>query len=164
MRVAKSECWVVSASSVRREDTHERRKRLEERKSEERIQQEMILYLQSEGLWAVHVSNEAGGRSRIEMARQRSMGLRAGFPDLLVSVPQLPVGHENRYIHLEVKTPKGVVSKVQLLMHRFLGRMFDTPVYIVRSVDDVRAIVEPMKEQMAWERFGRSIPGKGGMK
>ena len=129
---------------------------MEERKSEERIQQEMILYLQSEGLWAVHVS--------IEMARQRSMGLRAGFPDLLVSVPQLPVGHENRYIHLEVKTPKGVVSKVQLLMHQFLGRMFDTPVYVVRSVDDVRAIVEPMKERMAWERFGRSIPGKGGMK
>lgn len=133
-------------------------------RDEDRIQQEVVLYLQSEGLWAVHVPNEAGGRSKVEMIRQISIGLRPGFPDLLVSLPQLPVGKENRYEHWEMKRPGGAVSKVQRAMHIFLGRMFDTPVRIIHSVEEAKAIVEALKERMAWERFGRSIEGTGGMR
>ena len=58
-----------------------------------------------------------------------------GWPDLTAILPGGTV------LFLEVKTPTGRVSKIQAYMHNQL-REVDANVHVVRSVEDVTAIIE----------------------
>ena len=86
-----------------------------------------------------HSANEAPLSRRdpkgaaIAMANAKAMGLRPGFPDLVV----LPFSHIGP-LFFEVKAPKGRVSEAQQIM---MGRLDELgyKVAVVRSVDDVAA-------------------------
>ncbi|WP_160119899.1 VRR-NUC domain-containing protein [Rhodovarius lipocyclicus] len=83
------------------------------------------------------IQNERGADGRTEGARLRYGALRkasgvvAGFPDLMVLLPQ-------RVVFLEVKAPRGVVSESQELLHPRI-RALGHPVHIVRSIEDAEA-------------------------
>lgn len=82
-----------------------------------------------------HVRNEHGKRGRAGMYaanHQKAAGVMSGFPDLIV-LPFASVGA----FFLEVKAPKGSVSKVQKQVHEMLQAR-GYPVGVVRSIDDTR--------------------------
>lgn len=77
-----------------------------------------------------HSANERlGARAG---ARARDMGQVAGFPDIILILP------EGRTAFFEVKAPGGSVQDVQA---HFMARLdaLGHPVAVVRRVDDVRA-------------------------
>jgi len=72
-----------------------------------------------------------GNRSLSEAVRFKREGVKAGMPDLVLPVSKL--GFHSLYI--EVKTPKGKLSKEQQKMHKRL-RDAGNAVVIARSLDD----------------------------
>lgn len=57
----------------------------------------------------LHHSPNGGKRNVIEAARFKAMGVRAGFPDLILLHPS----GEYHFLCIELKTKKGVQSKFQ---------------------------------------------------
>ena len=96
-----------------------------------------------------HSANEAPLSSRdptgaaIAMANAKAMGMRPGFPDLVV----LPYSHIGP-LFFEVKAPGGRVSESQQIM---IGKLdaLGYRVAVVRSVDDV---VARLAEWGVWAR------------
>lgn len=85
-----------------------------------------------------HCRNEHGKAGRAGMIAaqtQRAAGTLNGFPDLIV----LPYAHVGPFF-LEVKAPRGTVSRAQKQVHEML-RALGYPVEVVRSIDDVRAFL-----------------------
>lgn len=108
--------------------------------SEDRIQYEIVKYLQSIGVYFFSVPNDAGGRSVQAMARAKSMGLRAGVSDMVLVLP-------GRVIFMEVKTEEGKASHLQDVFRdrvRELGHQYE----IVRSVDDVKSLLTPCNDRV----------------
>lgn len=70
-----------------------------------------------------------GGGGRMRGQQLKRTGSKAGTPDILVI-------SEGRAIWLELKSQKGTVSDAQLYCHAQLTRA-KSPVYVVRSLDDV---------------------------
>lgn len=68
------------------------------------------------------------------MAARRAAGMRKGAPDLTIAIP-------GRVVFLEVKSPRGVLSTEQGDFHARLARI-GHKVWIVRSVDDARAVFQ----------------------
>lgn len=86
-----------------------------------------------------HSKNEHQKRGKAGMltaVRNRSAGVMAGFPDLIV-LPDAAVGA----FFLEVKAPKGSVSTAQKQVHDLL-RARGYPVGVVRSIDDTRSFLQ----------------------
>lgn len=101
--------------------------------SEDRIQYDIVRWLQDRKIFFFSVPNDAGGRSVQAMARAKSMGLRAGVSDLVVVLPW-------RVIFMEVKTDDGKPSHLQdVFRDRIteLGHRYE----IVRSVEDVKRVL-----------------------
>jgi hypothetical protein len=95
----------------------------DENKTEERIQQECILWLQKTIPTAFfHHSPNGGMRNKIEATKFKSIGTKAGFPDLLILLPNC------KPLFVEMKTPKSYksknsgLSKAQKNIHK---RLFD---------------------------------------
>lgn len=123
-------------------------------RSEARIQQEIVLYLQSVGIFVHSVPNEGAGKGRDGMMRTMqlvSMGLKKGVADLVVWWPRKEgdgAGYEVGY--LEIKTPTGSQSQAQKafeLRCRKGGIRYD----LARSVDDVKKLVEERTRGVAYE-------------
>lgn len=111
----------------------------EEKKTEDRIQQEIYLYLNNSfclqhhaqrGI-IFHVPNER--ISKAERIRLAAIGVLAGVSDLIFI-------YRGKHIYFEVKTPTGTQSKAQI---EFEGRIQTNgfSYYLVRSVDDVKNIM-----------------------
>jgi hypothetical protein len=69
-----------------------------------------------------------GGGGRVRGAILRSMGVKAGVPDMVV----IDAG---RAIWLELKAPKGRLSDEQTACHKLLRRA-GCAVYVIRSLDE----------------------------
>ena len=102
---------------------------------ESRIQYEICQYLQEHDYFFHSVPNEAPGQNKVRAMQMVAMGLRSGVADLVVWLRHGTVAY------LEVKTPEGKQSKSQV---HFQSRCekHGLEYYVVRSVDDVRGIVE----------------------
>lgn len=102
---------------------------------EDRIQSDIVRYLRNEGIFCHSVPNEGAGRNNaIRTSQLVTMGLFPGVADLVVWWPD-GIGY------LEVKTEKGRQSDRQ----RHFQEMCEShgiPYAVVRSVEDVRGILE----------------------
>lgn len=108
----------------------------------------------------VHVPAGGYALSPAASARLYRLGLRAGWPDLLVCYAPC------RSLWLEVKAVGGVTSKVQKLKHEGLRRV-GHPVVIVRSIGDVLAALEAhevpfRRARVAEGYYGRATQGISG--
>ena len=94
--------------------------------TESEIQKEIIAYLKVQGFLVLR-TNAGSVRHNVKMAP-------SGFPDLMVIM-----GH-GKVLFIEVKTPTGKVSDIQLNMHdRLIVSGHD--VMVARSVEDVQKYV-----------------------
>jgi hypothetical protein len=102
--------------------------------TELQIQAAICRYLQSVGIFFHSVPNEAAGRNKVAHMQLISAGLRAGVADMVVWLP-------DGIAYIEVKTATSSQSQRQ---KAFEGKCKDYGVryYLVRSVEDVRRIVE----------------------
>lgn len=73
--------------------------------TEAKIQEAVVAWLDRQGLPFTHIPSE-GKRSKAHAAKLHRMGLRKGWPDLVILLPD-GVGF------LELKTPKGKISPEQ---------------------------------------------------
>lgn len=80
-----------------------------------------------------HSPNEAKGNAAHHAKRKR-MGVSAGFPDLLVYLPN------GRCLHAELKTGKGRLTDAQKQWRDDL-KALGIPWALVRSLDDLQAVV-----------------------
>lgn len=94
--------------------------------------------------WIIHHSANRP-RSKVAGAIEKSMGAKAGYPDIVVH-GQNELGHPRTYF-LEVKAPKGRLSERQ---HAVLDGLTDLgfPTAVVRSPEDVQALAR--KWQWPW--------------
>lgn len=100
-------------------------------KAEDALQKSIIAYLElvlPNGAWFSHFP--AGGGGKVRGARLKSLGLKAGVPDILI------LWRSSLYC-LEIKTPGKYASKVQKATHLLL-REAGARVGVVRGLDDVR--------------------------
>lgn len=104
-------------------------------REEDAIQTAVVAYLDLVLIppaFCVHVANNP--RSKVDGPRLKRLGLRKGFPDLLVFTPE-------KIIALEVKAEKGTVSPEQMVMHSNL-RMNHVDIAVVRSVDETEKVLK----------------------
>lgn len=102
---------------------------------EDKIQNDIVMWLQRHGYWTNSIPNEAAAGNKVRQMKLVAMGLRAGAPDLLVWLENGVV------LALEVKNELGHQSPAQ---KRFQGRLeaLGHKYYVVRSVEDVSAILK----------------------
>jgi hypothetical protein len=100
---------------------------------EAKVQGEVIAWIRRAAPHVIAFSIPLGGllRSKAEGARLRWLGALAGTPDLCVIAPG------GRAFFIEVKSEVGRLSPEQRELHERLIRI-ETPVAIVRSLDDAR--------------------------
>lgn len=115
---------------------------------EARIQQEIVLLLQSHGVFCHSVPNEGAGGDRIRASKLVGMGLRAGVADLVVWWPaQCGV----RVGYLEVKDERGKQSDRQKAFERKC-REAGIPYDLVRSPEEAGELLRRYgKEQIMIE-------------
>jgi hypothetical protein len=103
------------------------------RRPEEQLQRSVVdllrLYEARGSLTFTHCPN-GGYRTPAEAGMFRSLGVRAGIPDLLVWLPS--GGH----FQIELKAGSGKLSPAQLAWHATITSLGHR-VYVCRSVDDV---------------------------
>lgn len=102
---------------------------------ESRIQYEICQYLQSQDIYFHSVPNEAPGNNKVRAMQMTATGLRAGVADLVVWVEPGAVAY------MEVKTETGRQSDKQKRF-QLACENHGLEYYLVRSVEDVREIVE----------------------
>jgi len=98
--------------------------------SEDKIQHEIVMWLQDQKIYFFSVPNEGAGKDAvIRMTRLKAMGLRPGTSDLVLVLP-------NRVVFVEVKTDTGIQSKLQKVFQErvtALGHEY----LLVRSLKDL---------------------------
>ena len=84
----------------------------------------------------LHHSPNGGKRNLIEAARFKAMGVRAGFPDLILLVPkgQCP------FLGIELKASKGRQSEAQKAYQEEFERM-GAKYVVIRSVEEFIQVV-----------------------
>lgn len=111
----------------------------EEKKTEDRIQQELVIYLKNNYCLPAHVDrgiilHVPNQRiSRLERIKLAAIGVLAGASDLIFI-------YKGKVLFLEVKTPNGRQDPAQ---REFEGRIQSNgfSYYLVRSLDDVKRIM-----------------------
>jgi hypothetical protein len=106
------------------------------RRAEDRLQiaiVELLTATKTPGVVFWHTPN-GGKRSKVEAARFKMMGVTAGVPDLVISLPSGAMGF------MEIKTPKGTVSQEQT---DFLAAMVANGnlTAVVRSLADAASVL-----------------------
>jgi hypothetical protein len=101
---------------------------------ESKIQSDIVQYLQSIGVFAMSIPNEAK-RSMALASRLKAMGMRSGASDLIALLSG------GTAIFLEVKTATGKQSDAQKLFERKVTSL-GFAYYVVRSVEDVAQIFD----------------------
>lgn len=85
----------------------------------------------------LHHSPNGGGRSKTEGARFKREGVKAGYPDLELNAAR----HGYHGLFIEMKTPKGRMSKAQKDWHEFL-KSEGNSVHVCRSADEAIGVIE----------------------
>ena len=100
------------------------------------VAQYLDLALPSHAVWTTF---PAGGGGLTRGKFLKAMGLRAGWPDIQILVRSTAFDSArsfSRFIGLELKTSKGVVTATQTAAHLSI-RQSGGEVYIVRTLDEV---------------------------
>lgn len=84
----------------------------------------------------LHHSPNGGKRNAIEAAKLKQMGVRAGFPDLILLVPN----KEYYYMGIELKTQKGRQSEYQKEFQNEFGRI-GAKYVVIRSIGEFMRII-----------------------
>lgn len=104
-------------------------------KPEAAIQKAIAQYLTLRRLAFYSVPNEGHGGNPRRAMYLRSLGQRNGVADIVVMLP-------NRSLYLEVKSQRGSLTKSQRDFRDLCATLPGHDYYAVRSVDDVRKIVD----------------------
>lgn len=102
---------------------------------------EMRLYLH-------HSPNEAK-RSERQGHQLKLMGMRAGFPDLMLLIPC----GEHPFMALELKTRKGKMSDTQKTYRDALAKVKAVH-YTIRTIDEFREAINKYLEESQWQVTG----------
>lgn len=104
-------------------------------------------YVKPDGAFIHHSPNESWKSKVAWRMKQKRMGVRHGFPDLLFFCPMDAWKWANHYapVLLEVKTPKGRISENQQQCLEEL-KAADCHLAIVRSLDDARQVLNKYME------------------
>ena len=103
--------------------------------TELQIQHKIVMWLQSQGIYAFSVSNESAGRSVVMQMQLVSAGLRKGVSDLVLLFPG------GKTVFLEIKTPTGKQSKAQEHFQRRVEEL-GFKYAIARSLQDVVELLD----------------------
>lgn len=95
-----------------------------------------LKYHKDVGDYAFKIANEAGSRSTHEMKSLVDRGLKPGFPDIGILIPNDNIGYHGLF--LELKTKKGRLSNVQKI---WLKRLEDKK-YMARAVYGLDEAIE----------------------
>lgn len=112
--------------------------------SEDKIQAECIkwannTYKELRVCGITHIPN-GGTRHKIEAMKLKAIGVRAGFPDLMI-IPDWP----KPVFFIEMKTEMGITSKDQKLIHDELIRK-GYEVFVINSIEKFKELInEKMK-------------------
>jgi hypothetical protein len=83
-----------------------------------------------------------GGGGPVRGAILKAMGLKAGFPDIIISVPfQNGMLKTSLMVGLELKSPDGVLSHSQKLQHAALERS-NWHLFVCRTPEEVLAALD----------------------
>lgn len=109
------------------------------KRPEDKIQYQIVKWLQGEGYWFYSVPNEGAGGNVSRITHMISLGMRKGAADLVVCL------HGGVGVYLEVKDPiRGTQKKEQKLFQSKLEeRGFEYRV--VYSVEDVKGALNGRK-------------------
>lgn len=105
------------------------------RRPEQTLQRAVVQYLDAvlpATAWCFHAPN-GGGRSKVEAAIFKGLGVRAGIPDICIL-------YDGRAFWIELKAAKGRLSEAQERAHVRLWEA-GCPVADARSLDDVRRLL-----------------------
>lgn len=81
----------------------------------------------------LHHSPNGGYRNAVEASKFKSMGTRAGFPDLILLYPSADGTHS--FLLIELKTEKGRQSDLQKDYEKLINNHTNGKYVIVRSLD-----------------------------
>ncbi len=95
------------------------------------LQSLCVQYARARGLVTTSIPNEA----TYKRADLRRLGIQPGIPDLIVALPA------GRVVWVELKTPRGRVSKTQEEIHSRLSQAGHL-VFVVRSFEDFRRLLD----------------------
>lgn len=90
----------------------------------------------------LHHSPNGGVRNKVEAARFKAMGTRAGFPDLFLSIPNA----QYHGLYIEMKTAKGTQSKSQRIFQQrveAIGYRYAVVRSFDQFVSEVREYLNP---------------------
>ena len=85
----------------------------------------------------LHHSPNGGQRNKVTGARFKAMGVRAGFPDLILLLARPPFN----YLAIELKTPKGRQTDSQKDFERLMSE-HGGKYMVIRTFDDFRKAVD----------------------
>lgn len=95
-------------------------------------------FIEGRSMWqTTEVSAGGGEGSQARQARLKTLGTHAGFPDGIVL-------YDGKIILVEIKAAKGVLSPIQIEMHKKL-HMMGFVVEVVYSLDEFRAMIKRHK-------------------
>lgn len=99
---------------------------------EEQAQKAIVKYLEAvkPNCFWFHCPNQRGTRSKVENVILKTLGVKAGVPDLVFITPDRPC-------FAEVKSPKGSLTPAQKSVRDILLAM-DCGYAVVRSIDDMK--------------------------
>jgi hypothetical protein len=108
---------------------------MEKKLSEDRIQQEMVIWFRNHFLKEKYVifAVPNHGKAFFEQLRKKYTGLLAGVSDLIVLLPNYP-------LFIEVKTPKGIQSENQKKFQKDVENL-GFEYFIVRTLDEFKELI-----------------------
>ena len=98
------------------------------------IQTQIVMFLQSQGIWCFSIPNENVGADPKRIGRAISMGMKPGVSDLEIWIGE-------KTVYAEIKTPVGKQSTHQ---KKFEQRCVDhgREYVVLRSVEDAMIMLE----------------------
>lgn len=107
---------------------------------ESRIQADIVKHLHFQGYFCHSIPNEQGHGNAIRTGQLISMGMWPGVADLVVWIAP------GKVAYLEVKNEKGRQSDTQIKFEERC-RLFGFPYAVVKSVEEVDAFLEGLKDE-----------------
>ena len=111
--------------------------------SEDQIQAQCVQWANNNfeklrGFGIAHIPN-GGTRNKLEANKLKAMGVRKGFPDLIVILPN------GKIFFIEMKDDKGKQSEAQIECEKFMKER-GIEYYLIRSIDEFKELINSKME------------------